>query len=317
MRRLLIGLAAPVDARALVAVRNRLYPEHTVSEDAFSFAEHRYLLARVGEEGVGYLAVSRSQREGDPAGKLWAYLALGPGSGETALMRALYEGLEILPDARVLYTMTHESQTERQDLLNERQDLLKGLGYREILRSYGADLDVAAVDLSAFGDPETRLRAEGVVIHTLAEITSDPDYLDKLYALYGDTNRDIPEVGHSDTFSRAEFEAHLNRDDALPEAYHVAAGGDLYIGYSELFRGRQADTLKQEATAVRRSYRRRGVALALKLRGLAYAQTHGYTRVNTGMASNNAAMVALNTQLGFRPQRAYLTFCKDLDQAVL
>ena len=201
--------------------------------------------------------------------------------------------------------MTHETQTER-------QDLLKGLGYREVLRSYGADLDVGAVDLSAFGDPETRLHAEGVVIHTLAELTDDPD-LDKLYALYGDTNRDIPEVGHSDTLSRAEFRTHLNRDDALPEAYHVATEGGLYIGYSELFRGRQADTLKQEATAVRRSHRRRGVALALKLRGLAYAQAHGYARVNTGMASNNAAMVALNTRLGFVPQRAYLTFRKDLD----
>lgn len=305
MRWLSVGLAAPVDARALVAVQNSLYPEHTVSEDAFSFTEHRYLLARAGEEGVGYLVVSRSQREGDPAGKFWAYLTLGPGSGET-VVRALYEGLETLPDAHVLYTMTHETQTER-------QDLLKRLGYREVLRSYGADLDVGAVDLSALGDPETRLHAEGVVIHTLAELTGDPDYLDKLYALYEDTNRDIPEVGHSDTLSRAEFRAHLNRDDGLPEAYHVATGGGLYIGYSELFRGREADTLKQEATAVRRSHRRRGVALALKLRGLSYAQAHGYARVNTGMASNNAAMVALNTRLGFRPQRAYLTFRKDLD----
>ena len=101
MKRLSVGLAAPVDARALTAVRNHLYPEHTVSEDAFSFTERRYLLARAGEEGVGYLELSRSQREGDPAGKLWAYLTLGPGSGETAV-RALYEGLETLPDARVL-----------------------------------------------------------------------------------------------------------------------------------------------------------------------------------------------------------------------
>jgi len=92
----------------------------------------------------------------------------------------------------------------------------------------------------------------------------------------------------------------------------VAVSGGIYIGYSELFAGRQVDTLRQEATAVRRAYRRRRVALALKLRGLAYAQAHGYARVDTGMASNNAAMVALNTRLGFVPERAYLTFRKDL-----
>jgi hypothetical protein len=42
---------------------------------------------------------------------------------------------------------------------------------------------VATVDLKAFGDPEARLHFEGIVIHTLAELTGDPDYLDKLYAL--------------------------------------------------------------------------------------------------------------------------------------
>jgi hypothetical protein len=51
---------------------------------------------------LGYLEVSRSQRAGDPVGKLWAYLTLGRSANETAVMRAPYEGLETLPDARVL-----------------------------------------------------------------------------------------------------------------------------------------------------------------------------------------------------------------------
>ncbi len=301
-------LASPTDAPALVAVWNRLYPEQPVSEDDFSFAENRYLLARAGEDAVGYLEVSRSRREGDPEGKLWAYLTLSLGTDEgeeEAAVRALYEGLEALPDARVLYTMAHETQTVRREVLEK-------LGYGEILRSYGADLEVTALDLKAFGDPETRLRAEGVVISTLAELTPDPGFLDKLYTLYLESNRDVPEVGHSDTLSRADFEAHLKRDDALPEAYHVAVKDGHYLGYSELFAGREAGTLRQETTAVLRAYRRRGVALALKLRGVTYARAHGCTRVNTGMASNNAAVVALNTRLGFVPQQAYVTFCKDL-----
>ena len=301
-------LVKRADASALATIWNRLHPEHPVSEDAFSFAEHRYLLARVGVAGVGYLEVSRSQREGDPAGKLWAYLTLSPGrdeDDEEAVVRALYEELESLPDARVFYTMTHETQTVRQSVLEK-------LGYGEILRSYGADLDVTAVDLKAFGDPETGLHAQGVVIYTLAELADDPGFLDKLYTLYLGSNRDVPEVGHSDTLSRTDFEAHLKRDDALPEAYHIAVENGNYIGYSELFAGREAGTLRQETTAVLRAFRRRGVASALKLRGVVYARAHGYTYVNTGMASNNAAVVALNTGLGFVPQQAYITFRKDL-----
>ncbi len=300
-------LASVTDTPALIAVWNRLYPEQPVSEHAFSFAENRYLLARAGEDAVGYLEVGRSRREGDPDGKLWAYLTLSPGTdeGEEAVVRALYGGLEALPDARVLYTMAHETQAVH-------RKVLKKLDYGEILRSYGADLEVAAVDLKAFGDPETELCAQGVVIYTLAELTPDPGFLDKLYTLYLESNRDVPEVGHSDTLSRADFDAHLKRGDALPEAHHVAVKDGRYLGYSELFAGHEAGTLRQETTAVLRAYRRRGVALALKLRGLAYARAHGYTQVNTGMASNNAAVVALNTRLGFVPQQAYLTFGKDV-----
>ena len=80
-----------------------VYPDHPVyAASSFSFAERRYLLARSGEggEGAGYLEISRSRREGDPAGKMWAYLTFSgndhssPESGEAAVVRALYEGLE-------------------------------------------------------------------------------------------------------------------------------------------------------------------------------------------------------------------------------
>lgn len=200
--------------------------------------------------------------------------------------------------------MTHESRVER-------QEILKGLGYCERLRSYGAELEVATVDLGAFGDPETRLRRAGITLHTFAELCGGADYTGRLYALYLESNRDVPEVGHADTMNRAEFGAHLARRDALPEASQVALHRGNYVGYSELFSGGEK-RLQQETTAVLAPYRRQGVALALKLRGLGYAQKHAYERIGTGMASNNEAMVTLNTRLGFVPQEAFITFSKNV-----
>lgn len=52
-------------------------------------------------------------------------------------------------------------------------------------------------------------------------------------------------------------------------------------------------------TAVRRAWRRRGLATHLKLVTLAWAADHGITEVYTWTQDGNAAMRALNTRLGY------------------
>jgi len=301
--------ATPADAPSLAGVWNAAHPENVRTEGAFrtpSSATSGWLLATSNGRPVGYLQYGLSQRQGDPPDKYWAYLTLSQEGREVTA--GLYEAISnaLIPrGARVLYTMTQETQLER-------LDVLASLGFAETLRSYGANLEVASVDLAKYGEPERRLEREGIVIRTLAELRRDPAYARKLYGLYLETNRDVPEVGHDDTKSYEDFVKHLEREDALPEAYFVTVKGGECIGYSELFASEQADRLNQETTAVRRAYRRRGVALALKLRGVAYAKRHGIHTINTGMASNNTAMVALNTRLGFVPKPAWITFRKDL-----
>jgi GNAT superfamily N-acetyltransferase len=52
-------------------------------------------------------------------------------------------------------------------------------------------------------------------------------------------------------------------------------------------------------TAVRRDWRRRGVATALKRTTLAWAAANGFTEVYTWTQRDNDGMRALNTHLGF------------------
>jgi mycothiol synthase len=52
-------------------------------------------------------------------------------------------------------------------------------------------------------------------------------------------------------------------------------------------------------TAVRRDWRRRGVATVLKRSTLAWAAGHGFTEVYTWTQRGNDGMRALNTRLGF------------------
>ncbi len=182
-------LATPDDAPTLAEIWNQLYPtHHPAAPKDFDFSAHSYLLAFSGDTPAGYLQVSRSRREGDPEGKRWAYLTLAP-PHEKEVVRVLYRRLETLPGVCVVFTMTQESSVQRQRTLTR-------LGYRERLRSYSADIKVTAVELSAFGNPEARLEREGIRLYTRTELQRDADHFDKLYALYLESNRDVPEVGH-------------------------------------------------------------------------------------------------------------------------
>jgi mycothiol synthase len=60
-------------------------------------------------------------------------------------------------------------------------------------------------------------------------------------------------------------------------------------------------------TAVRRDWRRRGVATALKRTTLAWAAANGLGEVYTWTQRDNDGMRALNTRLGFRTRSESIT----------
>ena len=60
-------------------------------------------------------------------------------------------------------------------------------------------------------------------------------------------------------------------------------------------------------TAVRRAWRGRGLAMALKATTIAAAIEHGLTALETGNDIDNDAMRAINARLGYRAQPDLLT----------
>ena len=69
-------------------------------------------------------------------------------------------------------------------------------------------------------------------------------------------------------------------------------------------------------TGVLRSHRRKGIATALKLQGIEYAKQNGIKYLKTENEENNP-MYQINLKLGFRPQRTWTDFEKQLrDESV-
>src|SRR5262249_28262313 len=68
-------------------------------------------------------------------------------------------------------------------------------------------------------------------------------------------------------------------------------------------------------TGVLREYRRRGIAMALKLRAILYAKSAGYSRIKTWNEQGNRPMLSINEALGFIKQPAWIAFAKKLSDA--
>ena len=99
------GAEHEADLRAAFA---RAYPK--AAPPTFDFFAGRYLLARAKDDALGYLSIEPSRRDGDPPGKFWAHLTLERGPDDLRVMWALYQALSAHPGARLLYTMTPETQ---------------------------------------------------------------------------------------------------------------------------------------------------------------------------------------------------------------
>lgn len=161
-------------------------------------------------------------------------------------------------------------------------------------------------DLSPFEAQVGAVLAQGIVLTTLRrERQEAPDCLARLHALSNRLNADVPGSENATPQTLEDFIRELDEPQALPDAYFIAKDGADYIGLSYL-RAREADpncvepfNAQQCLTGVLPEYRRRGIALALKVQTLTYAREHGFRRVLTN--SSNPAMQALNAKFGFRP----------------
>lgn len=96
------------------------------------------------------------------------------------------------------------------------------------------------------------------------------------------------------------------------------ASGEL-AGFTELYWNRQhPETAEQGHTAIRPSYRRRGLAQWLKAEMLRRIldQRPEIRRIRSNVADSNESMLRINRRLGFKPCKTWTTWQIDLDRVL-
>lgn len=130
-----------------------------------------------------------------------------------------------------------------------------------------------------------------------------PDAARGMYEVARETYADVPGYGED---AMEPFDDWLTTDMGgpgdRPEATFVALAGDEVVGYAKFSLTEAQPTVAyHDLTGVKRAWRRRGIAGALKRAEIAWAKQAGYERLSTTNEVRNEPIRRLNEQLGYRP----------------
>ena len=139
-------------------------------------------------------------------------------------------------------------------------------------------------------------------------IASRPELLRAAYPLGQQGYADMPIDGID-----IPLESWLAEAATLPAGSFAALAGSEIVGFAGLLRWADDPARAEHAlTVVRRDWRRRGLATALKEREIAWAAANGIRRLVTWTQTGNENMQAVNARLGYVIGETTIAFTRSL-----
>jgi ribosomal protein S18 acetylase RimI-like enzyme len=295
--------------RRLARLHSVVWPEDTASSDWLARFDRERDAGRpitrrvmVGDDGryVGAVETGPARWSDDPR-RFELHVMVEPAARRRGVGGRLWdEGLAMAAGrADVVEGATTEDRAEAVAFLEAR-------GCRRLARNPQSELDVATFDASRWAGLVERVIGSGVRLVALARDRAGREpVLPDLWALFRRCLSDVPGQARAvappfDVWRRS-FDTN---PDLRPETHILARCGGQLVGMTQLW-GSQANPglLYTGFTGVEVSFRRRGIATAMKIRSLQAAQRladgiRGGLSVRTSNEESNS-MLRINHALGF------------------
>lgn len=292
------------DFEALVGIRNRINPEPITANQMRDFAAsnransntYEIWVAEADDRILAYGILA----QGDDLPPGWWYMRVqtDPDQNGQGAATALYNHLESI--AREGGAVEIESQVRGDD--DAAFAWAEHRGFRSDRLRTESVLDLTTFDGSRFAGAVEKTAATGLrfEMHYPGLPQSD-EFLLRMYDLHAETFPEVPAfVPPFPPFETWVKEWRGEGRVNQPVFAIFACDGDRIVGESSLSLPELADAAAYTIyTAVRKAYRGRGLALALKLLTIEAAKARGVTRMRTNNDPDNPAMLAVNAKLGY------------------
>ena len=278
------------DELTSLEIYNTVWPHDAVTIDAVhSFRDS-------AQDYIDYLVRDDGVIVGSGAGAIFAYRArrvvtlitVLAGQRRRGAGTALYEAICLWASER------GAREIEVPVAGNDPQSLsfAQRRGFTEERREVGLVLSLAGIS-----PPQVQPPA-GIEIVTWAQ---RPELARGMYEVEAETYPYIPGFEDVALEPFEDWMAHnMQRPTDSPEATFIALDGEEVVGFAKL--SLTAPTAAGHAmTAVKRAWRGRGIAGALKETEINWALANGYTELHTSNEERNAPINRLNARLGYRP----------------
>jgi mycothiol synthase len=278
------------DLEAFIRIRRTLLPNESggtveaMRADLAANPDRRFYLAELDGEVVGHGLISISDLRDRYSMKIRVLRHARRRGVGTALLR------ELVPHAEGDKLMTHVEEEASQPFAER-------FGFREI--------DRQVEQVKHIGDEPQPPPLEGVEVVTIASRSS---LLREAYPLACEGYADMALDGHAEI----SLDVWLRDEATLPEGSFVALADGEIVGFSGLMRHDNDGVAEDGLTVVRRDWRHRGLATALKRMELAWAAKHGFREVVTWTQHGNDGMRRVNELLGYEYRDVSITMLASL-----
>ena len=280
------------DEQQSLEIYNAVWPMDAVTmkevdsfkESTVAYADH---LAWLDDKpvGSGFVAVQPQRPDVGRAG-----LIVLPSFRRRGLGTALYREVSRWCAARGVETI--EAAVAEDDEASYTYATRRG--FVEVERNGRMILDLTALEPAPVDAPPE------IDILTWAE---RPELAEGIYRVAVEAYADVPGAENEEMESFDDWLAHDMRGSGdRPEATFVALAGDEVVGYAKFsLTAAQPSIAHHDMTGVKRAWRGRGIAGALKRAQIGWAKQQGYEHLATSNELRNAPIRRLNARLGYRP----------------